>query len=212
MAAREEGEQSKLDVYARPFIPHIFRAINQASANILTSAPAAWINFEEYVQHFAGSSFLTVIDASKRDSAPDRSTIKSDNASQERIDFDLHTRDLQPETFEAYFNSTLEQEAIAQQQECDDHALYRVPVIRNNRDTRPCMHTLHVPGLRETSLRIEVGDIVQLRQLRVNARGEVLAPLVIKQPNGNSANLHDIPRLNMILSYGVWIDGVRRYR
>jgi helicase MOV-10 len=199
MTAREEKEQSKLDVYARPFVPHIFRAINQAPANILTSTPGAWIDFQAYIQQFAGSSFLTVIDTSKPISAPDYRTINSNHASQtaRRDDLELDSRDLEPEKYEACFKSALEQEAIAQQQECDDHALYRVLVIRNNRDrdSRPNMHTLHVPGLREMSLRIEVGDIVQLRQLRVSARGEVLAPLVIKQPNGNSAHLPRHPEV-----------------
>lgn len=189
MAVRVENEQSKLDVYARPFVPHIFRAINQAPANILTSTPAAWIDFEKYMQQFAGSHFLTMSDSSTRHLAPEYRTITSDSASEERIDVDPDSRDLEPQNYEAYFKGALEQEAIAQQQECDDHALYRVPVIGNSRDRRTNMYLLHVPGLREMSLRIEGGDVVQLRQLRVSARGEVLAPLVVKHPNGNYANL-----------------------
>lgn len=74
---------------------------------------------------------------------------------------------------------------------------------------------LYVPGLREMSLRIEIGDIVQLRQLRFNANGDVLYGTLVKDKNGRPVELprrsdkqHDsvvwgIDRLNETLSLRV---------
>lgn len=47
------------------------------------------------------------------------------------------------------------------------------------------MKALHVPGLREMSLRIEIGDVVQLRQLRFGPYGRVLLEPPVKTQRGN---------------------------
>lgn len=48
------------------------------------------------------------------------------------------------------------------------------------------MYTLHVPGLREMTLRIEIGDTVQLRQLQFHNKGEVEVGSLMKDAYGRS--------------------------
>lgn len=189
MAITTQEADAKFDVYAKPFVPQIFGAINEAPANVVPSEPARWVDFERYVQTFAGSEVLAAsIAPYHASSSPQELTW--DGSSDHESNHGLDTKELGLENYEAYFHTALEKEAIALQQECDDHAIYRVTVDREGgKDPRPAVHTLHVPGLREMSLRIEVGDIVQLRQLRFNTRGELLAPLSIKHANGKSATL-----------------------
>lgn len=187
----QKEEQPTFDVYARPFIPHILRSINQAAANIIPCAPVRWIDFGKYVQSFAGSDFLTgSIESGRRwtDHSPARAlestSHKSSPSSAECND------DLTSDTYQAYFLTALDGEQAAQQRECEDQALFRVPVNKSGlADPRPNMYNLHVPGLREMSLRIESGDIVQLRQLRFTTRGEIITPPMIKDINGNSVVL-----------------------
>ncbi|KAK3714514.1 hypothetical protein LTR37_007820 [Vermiconidia calcicola] len=172
MAHVNDERLGKLDIYARPFIPQSLRMVNKAPANIISSEPAPWVDFTRYVQTFAGSDFLTPDTALYRkdhlDATPDQLFTPSYGVEQGSLL-------LTPQNYHDYFQGALKQEGAALQQECDDHALFRVPLVRNgNMDPRPAMFTLHVPGLREQSLRIEVGDIVQLRQLHFNLRGEVM--------------------------------------
>ena len=191
MALSEQKEQPSFDVYARPFVPQSLRSLNQAAANIIPCAPARMVNFSEYVQRFAGSDFLPGNIASARQSneqtAADGLGITSHESSQSsRARDGIFTSD----NYQAYFFTALEGEQAAQQRECDDHALFRVPVNKSGlADTRPNMYKLQVPGLREMSLRIEIGDVVQLRQLRFTTRGEIMTPPMIRDINGNSVVL-----------------------
>ncbi|KAK3707862.1 hypothetical protein LTR37_011864 [Vermiconidia calcicola] len=188
MADIDNDRLGKLDVYARTFIPQSLREVNRAPANIFPSEPAPWVDFARYVQTFAGSDFLTS-DTTLRpedysDATPDKHNqsqtppTPSDGAGQ---GISLLTK----QYYHRYFQGALKHEGAALQQECDDHALFRVPLFQDgNMDPRPSMFTLHVPGLREQSLRIEVGDIVQLRQLRFDLRGDVTHGSLITNNDG----------------------------
>lgn len=52
---------------------------------------------------------------------------------------------------------------------------------------------LYVPGLREMSLRIEVGDVVQIRQLRFSKTGDILHGSGVKDRDGRSIELPKTP-------------------
>ena len=231
MSRVDNEERPGLDVYAQPFIPQALRNVNEAPANVIPCTAVRWIDFAAYVSTFAGSEFLTpnLIPAQMRPSAKAtdntptssqfakselRSSSSQDPVSQEGADKLI---DLNIQKYHAYFREALTQEAIARHKECEDHALYRVPVTNASRitDPRPSMYRLHVPGLRELSLRIEVDDIVQLRQLRFKANGEITYGSVLRDPSGNpialpkkSDNQHDsvvwnIDRLRETLSLRV---------
>ena len=169
-------KQPTLDVYARPFVPQIFRSINQAPANVICSLEPPRVDFYKYVQAFAGFIFLTGGTTSIRQHATQQVLEQHRLASQSSNNAE-HITELDQRTYASYFQAALHQEAVAQQKQCEDHALYRAPVTGSGaNDPRPNTYILHVPGLRETSLRIEVGDIVRLRQLHFDYRGEVNPP------------------------------------
>lgn len=83
------------------------------------------------------------------------------------------------------------EEAAGQQAECEDYALYRVGIAKVDpkADPRIVIYVLNVPGLRELSLRIDIGDIVQLRQIRFDAQGNITCGSLFKDQNGKPINL-----------------------
>ncbi|KAK6417481.1 hypothetical protein LTR95_017334, partial [Oleoguttula sp. CCFEE 5521] len=138
------------DVYARPFIPYQFKSINDLPAMNYPSEGVTWIEFEDYVRTFAGSAFLP----------RDPSGVKVEDAAAK-----LARSELCAENYRYYFSDLLAREVDAARDNCLEHALYNVPIQRARNDPRPSMYWLDVPGLTESTLQIEVGDQVALRQL-----------------------------------------------
>lgn len=176
MSVDARSEDLRLDVYARPFVPQSLKAVNEAPATTIPSVPVRWIDFALYVGSFAGTSYLLADPP-----PPDLSGVARRSAVQSTPTLTGPTPPptdqpaaLEADDYHTYFQNALIKEAAALQQECEDHALYKVPLANAQRDPRPCMYWLHVPGLRERSLRIEIGDVVQLRQLDFHTRGGVL--------------------------------------
>lgn len=145
--------KTTFDVYAKPYIPQSLIAVNEAPSIIVPSTPVRWVDFNGYVQSFAGSQFLTV------DPPPPLISLRPDTPAQNAQD----PARLESRNYHAYFQDALMQEAIAQEKECHDHAMYKAKLLAG--DGRPDMYRLYMPGLREYSLRIELGDVVSLRQL-----------------------------------------------
>ena len=209
MSHTDNEERPKLDVYARLFVPQSLKNVNEAPANIVACSGARWIDFPLYVQTFAGNRFLAAntapiqqnpeqdsserTESSTANGQPQTVNSTSSGSLSEKCDVEPNT--LEVHNYHAFFKVALKQEAIALQRECVDQALYRVPLNKasGTSDPRPSMYTLLVPGLRETTLRIEVGDIVQLRQLRFGKDGQVTHGSIIKDKDGNPVNL---PRKN----------------
>lgn len=132
------------------------------------SSPPPWIDFQSYVQTFSGTTFLTAF--SKLPPLPSAS-----------ITFE---GELGVSTYSAYFSAAISSEVKALEDECNEHDLYQVQIPRAGQDSRQSTYLLHVPGLRETSLRIEVGDVVHLRQIRFDSSGNVRQPLILRDRNG----------------------------
>ncbi|KAK4552572.1 hypothetical protein LTR86_010216 [Recurvomyces mirabilis] len=177
-----------LDIYARAYIPQILQNINNRPAQQLHSLPARWIDFQQYVRSFAGSAFLTA-----DPSHPEIVGTTSED-----------TNDLSPNTYHTVFKQALSTEAQALQQECIDHSLYNVPLQLAERDPRPAMYWLHVPGLRELSLQVEIGGIVQLRQIHFGLRGEILeAPLLTYNAEGPVTIPHYVEQQNNAVVWAI---------
>ncbi|KAK5117016.1 hypothetical protein LTR62_006737 [Meristemomyces frigidus] len=161
-----------MDVYARPYIPTVLQRINELPAQQIHSLPAKWIDYQSYVHSLAGAAFLTA------DPPPPEipETVPAASAA-----------DLQPSSYHAVFRQALIEEAQALQRDCNEQSLYNIPIQRApaQNSPRPVMYWLQVPGLREMSLNVEIGDIVQLRQLNFGLKGEVLeAPLLAYNQHG----------------------------
>lgn len=92
--------------------------------------------------------------------------------------------ELELSTYSAFFCAAISAEAKALQEECNEHDLYKVQLSRANQDSHQPLYLLYVPGLRETSLRIEVGDVVQIRQIRLDRFGSVIPQVSLRDRNG----------------------------
>lgn len=89
-------------------------------------------------------------------------------------------------TYSPFFCAAISAEAKALQEECNEHDLYQVQLQRASPDPRlSTSYLLHVPGLRETSLRVEVGDVVHIREIRVTKAGKV-KQVSLQDANGRS--------------------------
>ncbi|KAK4503982.1 hypothetical protein PRZ48_004897 [Zasmidium cellare] len=166
------SDRSKLDeysVYARPYVPLKWRQFNETATSPLPSTPPPWIDFEQYIRSFAGNTFI------QRENITIKPLHEQLGHQHVRVD---------QSNYALVFGKALSQETTALQKEYDDHALYNVSLglPQDNGTT----YSLSVPGLLETSLRIEVGDIVHIRQLRFDARGEPVVTATFRDKNGKA--------------------------
>jgi helicase MOV-10 len=153
------------DVYAAPFVPSEWRTFNlrMPVQTILTQSRHV-INYSAYISTFAGTSFLLEQCAT---------TKKSD----QRVD---EVADLAASSYKAYFDALLYLECGAQELENEGHALYKVPLYRMGVPSQEALWGLTIPGLREDSPFLEMGDTLQLRQLWVDNRGSITnAPMLV---------------------------------
>ncbi|KAK3075026.1 hypothetical protein LTR53_002061 [Teratosphaeriaceae sp. CCFEE 6253] len=149
-----------LDVYASPYVPQALKQFNQLPVHRLLSLPFPWTDYRVYVQTFAGSDHLEA-------RAP--STVAPVFGPGSHVASQLNDK-----SYSSHFGHAITQEVQALEQECEAHALYQVPLLPARGDPRPFVYWINVPGLRETSLRVEIGDIVYLRQLHLGPIGEIL--------------------------------------
>lgn len=149
----DSREPRKLDVYARPFIPQYIRAVNNAPANIVPCMPAPWIDFDAYARTFTGRRFLTgewhaqrqaqqTSKPSLNESKDGPASAGSDHTSDELARYPIAPQVLKPRTYEAFFQAAIDQEYSALCAECDEHALYKHPLVKTapQLDPRPNMY------------------------------------------------------------------------
>lgn len=145
------------DVYARPYIPEALKAVNRSPAFQVFTQPIRRVDFRHYVSTFAGSAFLSVDHLQK--AIPHYGPVPDALCLPDKLTADMYV---------SYWLSSLQKEAAAQTQDCDDLALWSVPII--SRSSEKDVFGLLLPGLREGNIHIEVGDNVYLRQLRIDGR------------------------------------------
>ncbi|KAJ4295426.1 hypothetical protein N0V90_007438 [Kalmusia sp. IMI 367209] len=156
--------QHNYNVYAAPFISHYLKQINQEPGQIRKTLPRHLINYPEYVSSFAGYSFLP-----RR--APPRfpQTHNQVAGSHGPVVND----------YLDYFTIVWQSEIGAQEVENDSFALFKVTLQRlqlkpdtsntqiasEGPEGHICLFSLIIPGLREDSPHVELGDTLELRQL-----------------------------------------------
>lgn len=153
------------DVYATPFVPSHLQAINlEEPGAVVRSRSRHWLNYPVYTATFAGSSFL-----------PERPTNVPE----------LGIKDTDEVlTARSYFHrltALWELECTAKALENKGNSMYKVVLGSgqhpNNRDP---MWIMSVPGLRDDDPFLEKGDVLQLRQLWVDATNNLmLVPMQI---------------------------------
>ena len=157
------------DVYAAPFVPSNLRAINmERPGNIITTTSRHRIHYQTYTASFTGAAFLHV---------PPR--FAGDGNTQ----LELSTKDLTSEFYLKYFASLWTLECLAKEQENEGYAMYKTPLYTSRVLDGRTIWALLVPGLREDSPSLEMGDILQLRQLWVDDVGNLAQiPMNVADP------------------------------
>ncbi|KAH0541842.1 hypothetical protein FGG08_003725 [Glutinoglossum americanum] len=150
---------TKPDIYARTFVPETHSAINDApvpAEYIISSLPPQTIHYPTYISSFAGTAFLSPLLTLTAPPLPPTPPAT-----------------LNTQTYTPYFNALLHQEHIAQTLENKSYALHLARFEPVTPDYFLTPHfTLSLPGLRDDAPRVLVGDVVKVRQVRLDAMRE----------------------------------------
>lgn len=156
----------ELDVYAEPYLPLILKQVNTAPAHEIACQPPPWTDFDAYVTAFAGSFLKARLrpfvaralwSASVATTAIDNGSIALDQ-----------------KRYANFFSAVLEVEISALEKECEKHNLYRVPLSQSPGGVQSSVYMLVVPGLRESRVLTEIGDVVRIRPLVYDQYGNLL--------------------------------------
>jgi helicase MOV-10 len=156
--AAKDDIKWEYDVYARPFIPAALRGVNHEPAQVIVTAPKHLINGTSFVESFSGKAFL-----------PDESYPLAPP-------FDpalpLPAGAVTEGTFLEHFAAIWHAEYAAQAKENESYAQYKVKIYPLHTEG---YYALSIPGLRENSPAVEMGDTLQLRQLWIDQFGQLTA-------------------------------------
>lgn len=114
------------------------------------STPPASIEFPSFISGFVGTSYL-------RPLPPYPKTIASPN----------QLISLSPSTYSEFFLDLLSKELAARSTAMSSYGLYNVPVYQQ--DISNSLYKVTVHGIRELCPPLKIGDIVQLRQIRMGS-------------------------------------------
>jgi hypothetical protein len=148
--ASQLAAESSLDIYANSYIPTWQTAINESRANPRYCCPLNTIDYATYINKFAGSRTL-----SPPPPTPPIHTLSPRLSSP--------TEDLLPEQYGEYFSDALRNEIAAQFEELKTFSMFQVTF--EVEDLSQSLYRFTIPGLREHSPRVDLGDLVKIRPL-----------------------------------------------
>lgn len=154
------------DVYAAPFVLSKWRTINlEVPVRTIPTRSRHKTDYSRYTSTFSGTNFL-----------PKQVT----EVAQEEKEI-TSPADLTASSYRDYFVALLQLECTAKELENEGHALYKVPLYRVEVPNEDPVWALTIPGLREDSPFLEMGDILQLRQLWIDANGSIMnIPMLVE--------------------------------
>ena len=147
------GQKWRPDVFAHSFVPEALLAINQSSATLITTPPIDGINFGQYVATFAGNQMLPALHTPPYPRLSGKPTPTS-------------LGHLDSESYGQHFSDCLILDLEAQVPEIRSYDQFRVPL--EVVDLVQQLYNLKVPGLRDGTPIVELGDTVMLRQLVID--------------------------------------------
>ncbi len=112
------------------------------------------LDYAKYTLAFAGTDYLGAIEP-----------ITVAPAQQDRPEIPLRTSQLDPANYRTFFHIALSKEYDAQFKEYAKYNMYKVELAF---DRREGFLFMRVPGLRENTPRVDIGDYIALRQLRLD--------------------------------------------
>ena len=143
---------SSLDIYAGNYIPMWQTAINEVPAILRFCCPLSTIDYATYIHSFAGHRVLSAvppIELPPIHTVPFRLTCQPEH--------------ILPEQYGDYLSDALQNEITAQFEELRSCSMYNVPFVID--DASHHLYRFKIPGLREHSPRVDLGDVVKIRPL-----------------------------------------------
>ncbi|KAF2849911.1 P-loop containing nucleoside triphosphate hydrolase protein, partial [Plenodomus tracheiphilus IPT5] len=151
------------DVYATSFVPSVLRTINQLCAQVIPTQPRHCIDYTSYTRTFIGTSLIPVPIFHSSDVESQGIAASSDLP-------------LTETSYHNFFVSLVNLECAAKEHENESHMLFQVPLQRIDIPLDGHIWALSLPGLREDSPLLEMGDVLQIRQLWVDHTGHSPSP------------------------------------
>lgn len=148
------SEASKLDIYAPSYVPRWLTAVNESIAVPRYCQLLETIKYADYVSSFAGRQFLQPLPS------VNLPTIQHGNVP---VRYSASLESLSTETYGPYFWEALETEVSAEATDLWNCNLF-VATLEAQDPSGP-LYRLKVPGLREFSPRVDIGDVVRVRPL-----------------------------------------------
>ncbi len=145
------GSKWRPDVYVNAFIPDSFLAINQSRAMPVFSAPLEGVNFPQYILTFAGTQLLSAV-----------KELKQDPSFSGKIPM-MPIREIDPKNYGQHLLDCMALDLKAQAPEMRSYDLFGVQLV--SVDPSVPTYQVHVPGIREGTPQIALGNTVLLRQL-----------------------------------------------
>ncbi|KAA8913536.1 P-loop containing nucleoside triphosphate hydrolase protein [Sphaerosporella brunnea] len=163
------------DVYSPPFVSEYIRSINNLSAFSVKALPPPSIDFAKFVENFAGKGFLTPLPrepSGSKDVGPEAGNSQSVNTPPPSDPIDASNSDyaeLGPDNYGERFAYFLEMEITKEDLINKSYNLYNVPVV--SQDSSQYLIQVSIPGIRENTPMVQLGDMIKLRQIRPSPPG-----------------------------------------
>jgi helicase MOV-10 len=141
-----------LDVYAPSYVPLWLRAANESIAVPRFCSSLQTINFPEYITSFAGSQYLQPLASVKPPAIQFVPVVHS-----------IAPESLSSNNYSAYFWEALQNEVFAEAADLRSCNIFAAAF--EVQDHLRQLFRVRIPGLRENSPRIDLGDVVLLRPL-----------------------------------------------
>ena len=150
------GSVWKPDLYVDAFVPESYLAINKSAAIKINSTPLEGLNFTAYIASFAGTNVLSA--------APELQQAPSFSGEWPMRPIEK----LNTENYGEHLMDCMAIELEARVPELQSYSLFGVPLIPmdpNPMDPAAKIYRLNVPGIREGTPQVALGDNILLRQL-----------------------------------------------
>lgn len=153
--------ESLLDIHADNYVPMWLTTINEAPAIPQYCCALNTTNYAAYIAGFAGHRFLSPIPQLR---LPPVQTVP--------VRLKIKPEALVPHLYGQYFSDGLQNEISAQAQNLK--ALSMFNAAYDIEDLSQQLYRFTVPGLREDSPRVNIGDVVMVRPLTATPQGNIM--------------------------------------
>lgn len=141
--------QSSLDIHARNYVQYWLRAVNESAAIPVFAPFLPRIDFSDYMH-----KFIDVNDIQRCLPLPDLPPQQACT---------IGIQELQSVTYEQYWRHRLQNEYAAQAMQNETFGLFNVGIYLHDHLTNS--YSIRVPGVRESTPRIDIGDVLYVRPL-----------------------------------------------